>query len=447
MRNKSDSFMRKIPAKHQKWLIQELPILEDEGILTAESRNRLERYYLNKVTTRGHWATIALGVLGALLIGGGIILLFAHNWENLSRSGRAILSFCPLMLAAALSALAIRRGGTSLRESAGIFHSLAVGACIALIGQTYHLPSNTPAFLLTWALLLMPLIFLLPSNGAYLFYIVLICCWSGAAQDQYGQALGFWLLLIPALIYVIQQIRTNYQSGLLALWGLMLMLPIALGMVLERTIPGLWIIAYASFLSLAGLLGMRHFPTAYGWSNPLRTIGLNGVTALAYICTWQEIWYDIGWGYTRVNFTHQESGLWIDPALTAGLATAWAFVAAKTLRRDCLPTLVLCAFPLCVCAGFLLAAYGESAWINALLFNAFVLALGLAHLVQGCKTAQLRQVNYGMAVLSLLLITRFFDSEFGFLTRGLAFIFMGSFFLATNLIIARKKRQLESSPS
>jgi len=439
--------MRKIPEKCRQWLLQELPILENKGILSAESRQRLDDYYSNQVESRVHWAAILCAGLGALLIGGGIILLFAHNWEDLSRTARAVLSFCPLAIAVVLSALAIRRGGTGLCESAGIFHSLAVGACIALIGQTYHLPSNTPGFLLVWALLVLPLIFLLPSTGAYLFYITLICSWSGAAQDEYGQALGFWLLLIPAVIHVVRLIRREAHEGLVSLWGLILMLPIALGIVLERTVPGLWIISYACFYSLSGLLGLRLSPTESGWRNPLQTVGLAGITGLTYIFTWQNMWHDIGWSNTRHDGNYQEWGIWFDSAITLGLALAWALTAVKTLQRNSLPSLILCSFPLLACAAFFFASTSEGEIINTLLFNAYMLALGLALLAQGCRSTQLRQVNYGMAVLGLLLITRFFDSDFGFLARGLVFILMGSCFLATNLIIARKKHQQQEAQS
>jgi len=37
--------MRKIPEKYRQWFLQELPILEDKGILSAESRQPLEDYY------------------------------------------------------------------------------------------------------------------------------------------------------------------------------------------------------------------------------------------------------------------------------------------------------------------------------------------------------------------------------------------------------------------
>ncbi len=265
-----------------------------------------------------------------------------------------MLSFCPLAIAVVLSALAIRRGGTGLCESAGIFHSLAVGACIALIGQTYHLPSNTPGFLLVWALLVLPLIFLLPSTGAYLFYITLICSWSGAAQDEYGQALGFWLLLIPAVIHVVRLIRREAHEGLVSLWGLILMLPIALGIVLERTVPGLWIISYACFYSLSGLLGLRLSPTESGWRNPLQTVGLAGITGLTYIFTWQNMWHDIGWSNTRHDGNYQEWGIWFDSAITLGLALAWALTAVKTLQRNSLPSTHPLLLPLISVRGFLL---------------------------------------------------------------------------------------------
>jgi uncharacterized membrane protein len=435
--------MRKIPAKYRQWLLHELSTLEDEGILSAAEHSRLASYYSAQVKARTHWATIAFAILGALLIGGGIILLFAHNWENLSRNTRAVLSFCPLAASIPLSILAIRRGGTSLCESAGIFQSLAIGACIALIGQTYHLPSNTPGFLLAWALLIMPLIFLLPSTGAYLFYLALICSWSGVAQQEYGQALGFWLLVIPAVIQVVKCNQHRAQDGLLSLWGLMLMLPIALGIVLERTVPGLWVVAYASFLSLSGLLGLRLAANKSGWRNPLLTIGLTGITVLTYLFTWQNIWHDIGWSCTRYYDGFKEWGIWVDSAITTGLGIAWALTAFNALRSASLPTIILCSFPLFAIAGFLCTAYCDCALIIALLFNVYMLALGLAYLVQGCRDSRLRQVNYGMAILSLLLITRFFDSDFGFLARGLAFIIMGICFLSTNLVMARKKHQPE----
>ena len=42
-------------------------------------------------------------VFGALLVGGGVILVLAHNWAELSRASRAVLSLAPIVLTAAFA--------------------------------------------------------------------------------------------------------------------------------------------------------------------------------------------------------------------------------------------------------------------------------------------------------------------------------------------------------
>ena len=81
--------------------------------------------------------------------------------------------------------------------------------------------------------------------------------------------------------------------------------------------------------------------------------------------------------------------------------------------------------------------------VNALIFNGFMLYLGVMYIVLGCRNTKLRQLNGGMAVLSLLLVTRFFDAGFGYFARGIVFIALGACFLTVNLVTARRKKQLE----
>jgi uncharacterized membrane protein len=394
-----------------------------------------------------HWAIAAFSILGSLLIGAGIILLFAHNWDGLTRPTRAVLSFFPLILGAGLSIIAlIKKGGVALRDSAGLFHSLAAGSSIALIGQTYHLPSDAPAFLLTWALLIMPLMFLLRSTGSYLIYLALACGWSGVAQQTYGQAAGFWLLMLPPCIRLVPLIRNNRHAPetLLSLWGILFALCISTGIVFERAVPGLWIVAYSALLSGAGLLGIHIYEGRDGWSNPPKTFGLIGVALLAYIFTWEFFWEDIGWNYVRSGWKYRPWGGWLDGVVTFTFITGWAMAAVKAFRRDSIETVVLAVFPVIGILCFLIASTASSTDVlNALIFNGFLLFFGIMYIVMGCRNTKLRQLNGGMAVLSLLLVTRFFDEEFGFLARGVVFIVLGACFLTANLVMARHKKQTE----
>ncbi len=79
--------MRKVPAKLIQWLEKELPVLETDGVVSSETAGRLKNYNAENTESGTHWVVVAFAVLGSLLIGSGIILLFAHNWEDLSRTG------------------------------------------------------------------------------------------------------------------------------------------------------------------------------------------------------------------------------------------------------------------------------------------------------------------------------------------------------------------------
>lgn len=442
--------MRKVSLKNINWLENELPLLEEAGVLNAETAGRVNSYYAEQTTGTGgaSWAVTMFSILGALLIGGGIILLFAHNWDQLSRNARAVISFLPLLLGAALSFTALLcKGKTALRESAGLFHALAIGGCIALIGQTYHLPSDVPAFLLSWALLCVPLMFLLSSTGAYLIYLALITGWTGIAQNEYRQAVGYWPLLVPALLYLHQRLRQSRRAPatLLTLYGLLFSITISLGVVFERTVPGLWTMAYAALLTGCYLLGITHYKKADGWSNPLKLFGTIGIALLTYLFTWTHFWEDIGWSYCRADWGYQQWGIWMDSGITLLLISGWAAVAVKAFKNNCAETTALSLFPILATICFLVGSLTDLAEIiNALIFNGYFLVLGVLYVVLGCRTLRLRQMNGGMFLLSTLIITRFFDDEFGFLARGIAFIILGASFLTANLIISRKKKEVSA---
>jgi uncharacterized membrane protein len=427
--------------------MKELPLLECAGILSPEKSGEIRTYYDANTRSGLHWAVVAFAALGSLLIGSGIILLFAHNWDALSRPARAVLSACPLALAAALSfAALLKNGGAAWREAAGLFHALAVGASVALIGQTYHVSSDLPSFLLTWALLVLPLAFLLRSTGAYLIYLALACGWSGAAQSSYGQAAAFWLLLLPAALRLAHLARASRDSveTVISLAGMLAALCVSTGLAFERTVPGLWIVAYSALLSGAGLLGLCLYGERDGWNNLPKAFGVAGMTVLAYCFTWTSMWHEIGWEHLRHGGQHRLWGVWMDGGITLAFLAGWALAAVKAFRRDSFEAATLAAFPLLATLCFALGSLAPKAdTLNALIFNVFVLYLGIMYIALGCRNTKLRQLNSGMAIVSLLLVTRFLDTDFNYLARGLVFIGLGTVFLTVNLFMARRKRQKE----
>ena len=61
------------------WLLGELPILERDGLLDAESREKLEQFYRKRLDAAParSWLLRSISIIGVLMISGGIVLLRA----------------------------------------------------------------------------------------------------------------------------------------------------------------------------------------------------------------------------------------------------------------------------------------------------------------------------------------------------------------------------------
>ena len=84
-------------TSHQRWLLEQLPQWEREGILTADGARTLRERNAVDDSQPGT-AQIVMGALGALLIGSGLIAVIGYNWDDFSRPVRLLFAFLPLLL-------------------------------------------------------------------------------------------------------------------------------------------------------------------------------------------------------------------------------------------------------------------------------------------------------------------------------------------------------------
>ena len=151
-----------------RWLLRELPKLEAEGVIDGPAAESLRAHYAEQASGLGRRLVVAIfAVFGALLIGGGIILLLAHNWEAFGRGTRAFISLAPLVTAQLLVGWIVleRFRSTAWREGSATLLALTMAAAIALVDQTYHTGGDLESFLWRWSLLLAPLPWLLNSTA------------------------------------------------------------------------------------------------------------------------------------------------------------------------------------------------------------------------------------------------------------------------------------------
>lgn len=110
-----------MPSRAQRrWLESELPRLVEVGVVPRDVAGRILAHYAEAARLGG--AVPLFAVLGAGLIGLGVILLVAANWEELSRAQRAALTFAMLIAAQASAAFSLlgRRSSAAWTESTAL---------------------------------------------------------------------------------------------------------------------------------------------------------------------------------------------------------------------------------------------------------------------------------------------------------------------------------------
>lgn len=431
--------------KKVKWLYDEIPGLVSEGVLSTESAEKLQKHYGDLDEANGLKTALAIfGVLGAVLISAGIILLLAKNWSDLSRTMRTILSFTPLVIGQILSGLVLWKRSESIawREGAASFLFISIGAAISLIGQTYNIPGEMDTFLLVWMLLGIPLVYLMDVNLPGIFYLAGITVWSAVEQSQGGYALIYWALLILLLPQLYKKIKQNPYSNpsIFLNWAISIALCFAIGITLEKLLPGLWIIIYSGYFVVLYLSGKLWFKeeTSF-WQQPLQTVGRLGILAISFLITFEWPWKEIGVEHyrTRVGF-HQYTGNF-DYVIGAGFLLGAAYLIYTFIKKKEIYPLLFAASVILSIIGYITGSAIDTI-IPVILYNIYMLVLGIGMVVKGIRIRHLGVSNGGMLILAILAVMRFFDSTLGFEQRGIAFILVGIGFLVTNILILKKRK-------
>jgi len=426
-----------------RWLLSELPAWQAEGVIDAAAADRLRVRYAS-ATPGVNWALVVFGVLGALLVGLGVIALLAANWGDLPRPTRVAVAFLPLVVSGALAVWtqATRRVGLVWQEPIGLFWGLSIGAAIALVAQIYHLPGDAESFALTWSLLLLPAVYATGAVAPLVGTLAGLLAWASLSQLAGGVGLLFWPLaaLAAPRLWLARRDEPGSLRFVLMQWGAAGICTAAVGVTLEKTMPGLWMVIYAGLLALLGLAGPRTQEGESLWCRPLSLIGTVGLPFFFYLLIWEWPWHDAGWDCYRAD----EAGYWgwaacFDYALALAIPLAAAFcLARRVLARDYWRIAAGLA-PFAATAGWLLASAGAddgAGWVCTF----YLAGLGLTQVAEGLAVHRLRAVNGGLFVVLAVIVSKFFDSDVSFTVKGLVFIFCGSLFLAANLVLSRRMK-------
>jgi uncharacterized membrane protein len=444
--------MRSADRSGTRWLLAELPELIASGVLSPEAADALRQHYssLSSEAPR-RLGFILSAILGSLLVGAGIVLLVAHNWDFLSRPIRCGIAFAPLVLSQALAIFVLLQRGesTAWRETAAIFNVAAIGTAMALVSQTYQIQGDLAGFILVWMFLAVPIVYLFQTSVGLSAYFVGAAVWvvSSKHGDFFGahpNDLWAWPLLflaLPAFVMLLRQNRNGYGT-LLATTALAIACAFSLGQTDDIGAQSFWRCSFAAYWSLVYLVGVVSFddwrPTR---SHPFVAIGWIGILAMAVFLSFQDQWRNRQW-QNAVDFLPRHYPDMLAAGIQVGWIVAALLLAGYALWKKKKPNLAPAALTPIVVIAWVIAKQTGDGLVPFLSLNFFLLALGVYTLLRGIRSGRVFEANLGMVVIALLATARFFDTDLEFVIRGIAFIAIGIGFLATNLVVFKRKARV-----
>ena len=440
------------------WLYDEIPSLIEKGILTEESAVKLREHYGEPERNNSrNLVFIISAILGSILIGLGIILLFAHNWDEYSRTTRTVLSFIPLLVAEFLFGYAYfrQRNSISWMESTAGFLVLMVGSSLFLIGQIYNLGGNLSELLFTWIVLTIPLIYFSRTVLPYVFYMILLTWWSFIADETVNKwhlahqlpvaKLAFLFLalaMIPHLVRNIDRTRFTGRGNIIG-WFYAASLIISASPILLDG-GGLAMLFYdACMVTLLYALGKIFYDNVKQfWQKPFQVTAIASIFILSLYGTFDSFWRELtvgSWLFGTEKVMHESRlVLYIIGCMFFGGA---AYIMYNRFKQEKPVNYFPLCFPVLIGIGILMLKYYPENDITITIFNLFVLGYSVYYIYSGIKLDRTSLVNAGMLFLSLLIIVRFFSDNIAFLVKGTIFILIGIGFLLVNYFLMKKRQK------
>ena len=410
-----------------------------DGVIDQDQADRLHARLTRNPERGGNRLLLIFAILGSLLVGLGIILIIAHNWDDLSRGARTAIAFVPVLLGQGLALYGMLKKPSIVawREGPALLLACGLMACIALIAQIHQIGGNLEGYLLTSSLLILPLLYLPGSYTVALGYLALITWYAWIVRfegfDSSSRPWYFIPLLAAALPFYIGEARRN--GGSTVFWWLSLLMALAVGIgsqlfYTDWELPhALGLMALAGAFTLVPWLHDGHTLRTWPW------VLVGGATMLItlFVFSFRPVWE-----YTDAD-GHRDWPI-IAGQMTVGvLAYAWSLRVRKPFAQWPYPE-GWWLFALCYLLGL------RSPALAAVVVNLALLVLGIITVKHGIERMSLRRMNLGLLILCTTIMMRFFDGDLSFVVRGLVFIVMGIVFLFLNLRMVRHRNQQRHVP-
>ncbi len=427
--------------KTTSWLYEETRKWTQSGIIDNSQAEAIKGLY-PLVKAERPWGLLVFSGIGAVIIGLGIILLFAYNWEKMTKFSKLAVVFGALIVSQGTGAGIFLRSERfkGLGEAIAVLGTMLFGAGIWLVASIYHIEEHYPNAFFVWALGALLLALAMPSVIQGILAAVLFTIWSGAEAIEFDQPMFLAILLLLS-IFVL-----GYQKASKVLLAVvMLSLGVTIGFVAGSYLEDEQILLILLSVS-ACYMAAGHISGWYGRFRESKgiynSLGFAGYVILLYILSFREMAKEV---YETIpKMSSGQLFCFLLPAILA--AGGWVFVLWKMYEAgEIKKKYELLLIPLVLIFGYwqLLAKTGTF-FVAAAGFNIVFLAQSVLMMGRGCRDGEMAPTVVGSLMLIALTIGRYVDLFESLIARGVVFIVVGAILFAEGIFYVRSRKKLRA---
>lgn len=432
-----------------RWLLAEIDRWQAEGVVSPAQAGQLRQRYVQPPTAEEKAATAPWGLLvfataGAIVIGLGVILLFAYNWDEIPKAGKLALVFLAVAGAHAAGIRLLARSGwqPKLGEALVALGTMFYGAGIWLVAQIYNIDEHYPNGFLFWALGALAMAWAIRSTANGLMTAVLLAIWGTTEAVDFHAAQVWSVLLVAAGLLPLawRQRSALLLAGSLAAIQLLLVVSVANWGDSAQAFTAT--LAWAVLLVAGSRLTEAVRPDFHPGARVMAFFGFGAFFVCAYALSFHE---------AADNLLDWTRGYHPRPVLANAFSWSlfilglggWLELARRNFHQRTVEiNREEWLLPIALLYCFGIAFLGQRGWdlFVSWSFNLMLLGVAIMWMWRGCQRSRLAPTVVGSLLLSAIVLARYFDLFQSLASRGLAFIVLGGIFIAEAMYY-RKLRQ------
>ncbi len=426
-------------SNHHQWLTRQLPQWVAEGLVSEGQADVLrERYPVKDTLNLGR---LLLTGIAAVMIGLGVILLFAYNWSDMGKFSKLAVIFSAL-IAAHLFAFFLRTRHHVYSESLFALGSMLMGAGIFLVGQVYHLDSHYPNAFLFWSLGALALAWALPSLTQAFMAIVLVITWhlSEVFDFQFANHSALVIVLV-GLLPLVWRLHSPILARFISA-TLFVTLAFSVGIVDGDMVVITLLSTAMVFIAVESLAQLSSSDQQREIARELAMPAILVMVAIMYVMSFGDLVPEL----LDIDLENSVAAIYFFTALGASQAAFfWLLLRGRMNAPVRLAelTVLLALLPSLLAFASEDGAIGGSAGLVALGMNLILLALSVWLMVDGARNANRKHMVRGSILFALLAMARYTDLFDSLVARALVFLLVGAALFAVSHYYQRNKRQAE----